>query len=142
MTAILDVLGGRKAVRGEPGNVREWVESIRAGLPVASALAFKDALRLTNEELAGLLGLSARTLLRWTPGKSRLDLASGDRLVRSARLFTIASEVLEDDDAAVDWLHSPQKALGDAVPLELAATDVGARAVETLLGRMEHGVYT
>lgn len=142
MAAILDVLGGRKAIPGEPGNVREWVESIRAGLPVASALAFKDALRLTNDELAALLGLSARTLVRWTPGKSRLDLASGDRLVRSARLFTIATEVLEDDDAAVDWLHSPQKALGDAVPLELAATDVGARAVETLLGRMEHGVYT
>lgn len=142
MAAILEVLGGRKAVRGEPGNVREWVDSIRAGLPVASALAFKDALRLTNEELAGLLGMSARTLLRWTPGKSKLDLSSGDRLVRSARLFTIASEVLEDDGAAVDWLHSPQKALGDAIPLELAATDVGARAVETLLGRMEHAVYT
>jgi len=142
MAAILEVLGGRKAVPRQPGSVREWVESIQAGLPVASALAFKDALHLTNEELAGLLGLSARTLLRWIPGKSKLDLASGDRLVRSARLFTIASDVLEDDAAAVDWLRSAQKALGDAVPLELAATDVGALAVETLLGRMEHGVYT
>jgi len=28
------------------------------------------------------------------------------------------------------------------VPLELAETDVGSRAVEALLGRMEHGVYT
>lgn len=142
MAAILEVLGGRKAVPGEPGSVREWVESIKAGLPVASALAFKDALRLTNEELAGLLGLSTRTLLRWSPGKSRLDVASGDRLVRSARLFTLASDVLEDGDAAVRWLRAPQKALGDAVPLDLATTDVGARAVEALLGRMEHGVYT
>ena len=142
MAAILEVLGGRKVVPREPGSVREWVESIRNGLPVASALAFKAALRLTNEELASLLGLSARTLLRWDPAKSKLDLPSGDRLVRSARLFSIASEVLEDDDAAVQWLRSPQKALGDAVPLELAATDVGARAVEALLGRMEHGVYT
>ena len=141
MGAILEVLGGRKAVAREPGNVREWVETIKDGLPVASALAFKDALRLTNDELAALLGLSARTLLRWSPGK-KLDLASGDRLVRSARLFTIASEVLEDNDAAVQWLRTPQKALGDAVPLDLAATDVGARAVEALLGRMEHGVYT
>ena len=141
MGAILEVLGGRKAVPREPGNVREWVETIKDGLPVASALAFKDALRLTNDELAALLGLSARTLLRWSPGK-KLDLASGDRLVRSARLFTIASEVLEDNDAAVQWLRTPQKALGDAVPLDLAGTDVGARAVEALLGRMEHGVFT
>jgi putative toxin-antitoxin system antitoxin component (TIGR02293 family) len=141
MGTILEVLGGRKAVAREPGNVREWVETIKDGLPVASALAFKDALRLTNDELAALLGLSARTLLRWSPGK-KLDLASGDRLVRSARLFTIASEVLEDNDAAVQWLRTPQKALGDAVPLDLAGTDVGARAVEALLGRMEHGVFT
>jgi putative toxin-antitoxin system antitoxin component (TIGR02293 family) len=141
MVAILEVLGGRKAVLREPRNVREWVESIKEGLPVASALAFKDALRLTNGELAALLGLSARTLLRWHPG-TKLDLASGDRLVRSARLFTIAAEVLEDDQASVEWLRSPQKALGDAIPLDLAATDVGARAVEALLGRMEHAVYT
>ena len=142
MAAILEVLGGRKAVSGHPGTVHEWVESIRAGLPVASALAFKTALQLTNGELADLLGVTARTVLRWDPGKSRLDVASGDRLVRTAHLYTVAAAVLEDDEAAVRWLRSPQDALGGAVPLELAATDVGTRAVEALLGRMEHGVFT
>ena len=141
MAAILDVLGGSKALSPEPESVREWVERINKGIPVASALAFKKALRLTNEELAALLAVSARTVLRWDP-KARLDAASGDRLVRTARLFTIAAQVLEDDPSAVRWLRSPQDALGDAIPLELAATDVGSRAVETLLGRMEHGVYT
>ena len=142
MAALLEVLGGPKAVSGRPDSVRDWVESIRAGLPVASALAFKNALHLSNGELADLLGVTARTVLRWTPGKSRLDIASGDRLVRTAHLYTIAAEVLEDDEAAVRWLRAPQAALGGAVPLELAATDVGTRAVEALLGRMEHGVYT
>ena len=74
--------------------------------------------------------------------KSRLDLVSGDRLVRSARLFAIAAEVLEDGDEAARWLKAPQRALAGAVPLQLAQTDVGTRAVEALLGRMEHGVYT
>jgi putative toxin-antitoxin system antitoxin component (TIGR02293 family) len=142
MAAILEVLGGPKAVSRRPVNIQEWVESIRAGLPVASALAFKQALHLTNGELADLLGVNARTVLRWIPGKSKLDVASGDRLVRTAHLFTIAAEVLEDDEAAVRWLRAPQDALGGSVPLELAATDVGTRAVEALLGRMEHGVYT
>ena len=142
MAALHEVLGGPTAVSGRPDSVRDWVESIRAGLPVASALAFKNALHLSNGELADLLGVTARTVLRWTPGKSRLDIASGDRLVRTAHLYTIAAEVLEDDEAAVRWLRAPQAALGGAVPLELAATDVGTRAVEALLGRMEHGVYT
>ena len=57
-------------------------------------------------------------------------------------MFSIASEVLEDADAAARWLKSPQRGLAGAIPLELARSDVGARLVETLLGRMEHGVYT
>ena len=142
MAAILEVLGGVKAVHARPTSVQQWVESIKSGLPVASALAFKEALHLTNAELADLLGVNARTVLRWIPGKSKLDVASGDRLVRTARLFALAAEVLEDDEAAIAWLRSPQEVLGGAVPLEIASTDVGTRAVEALLGRMEHGVFT
>jgi putative toxin-antitoxin system antitoxin component (TIGR02293 family) len=139
---LIDALGGRAAIAAEPATTGEWVSRIQAGLPAASALAFKEALKLTNAELATVLGVSARTLARWDPGKSRLDPVSGDRLVRAARLFAIAAEVLEDGDAAARWLKTPQRALADAIPLQLAETDVGTRAVEALLGRMEHGVYT
>jgi putative toxin-antitoxin system antitoxin component (TIGR02293 family) len=141
MYRLVEALGGRALIAREPSTAGEWVQRIQSGLPAASALAFKEALKLTNDELAALLGVSARTLARWD-AKSRLDLVSGDRLVRSARLFTIAAEVLEDRDAAARWLKAPQRALGGAIPLQLARTDVGARAVEALLGRMEHGVYT
>jgi putative toxin-antitoxin system antitoxin component (TIGR02293 family) len=126
----------------EPATANEWAARIRSGLPAASALAFKAALDLTNEQLACVLGVSPRTVARLDPARSHLDPVSGDRLVRSARLFAIAEEVLEEAQAAARWLKSPQRALGGAVPLELAQTDVGSRAVEALLGRMEHGVYT
>jgi putative toxin-antitoxin system antitoxin component (TIGR02293 family) len=142
MSALLEILGGKAGIAREPSTAAEWAQRIQSGLPAAAALAFKEALKLTYDELAALLGLSARTLARWDPAKSRLDLVSGDRLVRSARLFAIAEEVLEDREAAARWLKSPQRALGGHVPLQLAETDVGSRAVEALLGRMEHGVYT
>ena len=141
MAAMLEMLGGKGTVQGSPESLHEWVAALKHGLPAASALAFKDTLRLTNDELADLLGVSARTILRWAPA-TRLDLVTGDRLLRTARLFAIATDVLEDEEAAVRWLRSPQNGLGGAVPLALATTDVGARAVETLLGRMEHGVFT
>jgi putative toxin-antitoxin system antitoxin component (TIGR02293 family) len=136
------VLGGKAAIAAEPATTQEWVARIRSGMPAASALAFKAALSLTNEELAAVLGVSLRTVARLDPAKSHLDPVSGDRLVRSARLYAIAAEVLEDGAEAARWLKSPQRALGGAVPLELAQTDVGSRAVEALLGRMEHGVFT
>lgn len=142
MVPLLAFLGGKAAIAREPATAGEWVERIEAGLPAAAALALKETLGLTNDELGALLGVSARTLARWDPKKSRLDLVSGDRLVRTARLFAIAEEVLEDRDAAARWLKSPQRALAGRVPLQLAETDVGARSVEALLGRMEHGVYT
>src|SRR5688572_27413566 len=142
MYPLAGVLGGRAVIASEPATPNEWVARIRAGLPAASALAFKKALDLTNEELAAVLGVSPRTVARLDPAKSHLDPVSGDRLVRSARLYAIAAEVLEDAPAAAIWLKSPQRALGGAVPIELAQTDVGSRAVEALLGRMEHGVFT
>jgi putative toxin-antitoxin system antitoxin component (TIGR02293 family) len=142
MHYIIDALGGRKLIASEPSTAGEWVNRIESGLPAASALAFKDTLGLTNPELAALLGVSVRTLARWHPARSKLDLVAGDRLVRSARLFAIAADVLEDREAAAKWMKMPQRALGGAIPLRLAQTDVGTRAVEALLGRMEHGVYT
>jgi putative toxin-antitoxin system antitoxin component (TIGR02293 family) len=140
--SILNALGGRAVIAAEPTAPGDWATRIESGLPYASALAFKDALGITNAELAAVLGISPRTLARMDPVTSRLDLVSGDRLVRAARLLTIATDVLEDVEAATRWLKSPQRALGGAIPLQRAATDVGAREVETLLGRMEHGVFT
>ena len=142
MYPLVAALGGKAAIAAEPATPNEWVAQIRAGLPAASALAFKEALGLTNEQLASVLGVSLRTVARLDPRTSHLDPVSGDRLVRSARLYVIAAEVLEDAPAAAQWLRSPQRALGGAIPLELAQADVGARAVEALLGRMEHGVFT
>lgn len=139
---ILQALGGRGVMASEPASTAEWVHRIRAGIPFASAVAFKEALRLTNAELASILGISPRTLARLDPAKGRLDSVSGDRLVRAARLYAMAAEVLEDSEAAARWLKSPQRALGDATPLHLAESDVGTRAVEALLGRMEYGVFT
>src|SRR5688572_7458607 len=142
MDPLISALGGKAVIAAEPGTTTEWVARIQSGLPAASALAFKAALGLTNEELASVLGVSPRTVARLNPAGSHLDPVSGDRLVRSARLYAIAAEVLEDSAAAAQWLKSPQRALGGGVPLALAQTDVGSRAVEALLGRMEHGVYT
>src|SRR5258706_14544582 len=84
---LIDALGGRGAIAKEPSTTGEWVSRIESGLPAASAFAFKEALKLTNAELAALLGMSLRTLAPLDPPKSRLDVVSGDRLVPPARLL-------------------------------------------------------
>lgn len=53
-----------------------------------------------------------------------------------------AVEAMEGEERARRWLSSPQVGLGGAVPLDYAETEVGAREVEDLLGRIEYGVYS
>ena len=45
-------------------------------------------------------------------------------------------------DKARAWLKHPQRGLGGAIPLDYAETEIGAKEVEKLLGRMKYGVYS
>jgi putative toxin-antitoxin system antitoxin component (TIGR02293 family) len=57
-------------------------------------------------------------------------------------LFTKAQEVLRGRENARLWFTSPKIALGGKTPLEYADTELGAREVEDLLSRLEHGVFS
>ncbi|MCL7944658.1 MbcA/ParS/Xre antitoxin family protein [Marinobacter sp. ATCH36] len=52
-------------------------------------------------------------------------------------------ELFEGDEAAAErWLHSPIRGLGYKTPAELIETPEGVDQVRTLIGRLEHGVFT
>ena len=115
------------------------IEALRVGLPVQELTDLQASLKVPMEKLVPKLGISKATLRKAT---GRLDPTESDRVVRFARLMGKAVEVLESDDNARQWLTSPQFGLGGAVPLDYADTEVGAREVEDLLGRIEFGVYS
>jgi putative toxin-antitoxin system antitoxin component (TIGR02293 family) len=71
-----------------------------------------------------------------------MDRAESDRLVRYARLFARASEALGGHAGARSWLVEPARAFHGECPLDYADTEIGAREVEALLGRLEHGVFS
>ncbi|MGV3661006.1 MAG: type II toxin-antitoxin system Xre/ParS family antitoxin [Prosthecobacter sp.] len=121
-----------------PARLIQW---LKTGLPVTELDDLRDTLGLPLERVAGMLGISKATLHR-RKAAGRLDVSESDRVVRFARLMGSAINVLESEENARRWLASPQVGLGGAVPLEYAETEVGAREVENLLGRIEHGVYS
>jgi putative toxin-antitoxin system antitoxin component (TIGR02293 family) len=62
-------------------------------------------------------------------------------LVRLSRIVGLAPMLFEGGlDEARAWLMAPHPALDNAVPLDFAVTEVGAREVENLIGRLEHGI--
>lgn len=129
-------LGGGKGF-----GVSKLIESLKAGLPVRELDDLRSNLDLPMERLVPMLGISKATLHR-RKNSGRLDAAESDRVVRFARLLGRAAAVMETLDDGRRWLTSPQVGLGGAIPLEYAETEVGAREVENLLGRIEYGVYS
>jgi putative toxin-antitoxin system antitoxin component (TIGR02293 family) len=135
-------------VRRPPGKIpasaftpSQLIEVIRTGLPVQELTCLQGSLGVPMEKLIPMLGISKATFHRRKAG-GRLGPGESDRVVRFARLMGKAVEVMESEENARHWLTSPQFGLAGAVPLEYAGTEVGAREVEDLLGRIEYGVYS
>ena len=117
------------------------VKRVRQGLPMAEFQAARGLLGLTEDRLGGLLGMSRATLHR-RKKSGHLDRMESDRLVRFVRLFARAEEALGGEEGARSWLAAPAVAFHGECPLDYADTEVGAREVEALLMRLEHGVFS
>ena len=116
-------------------------QKVKQGLSFAALEHLRRALDLPVAAMATLLHIPLRTIHR-RKDEGRLRPDESDRLVRLARLLARALELFEGDvDATRLWLETPLTALGGARPIELAETDPGASEVETLIGRLEHGVF-
>lgn len=117
------------------------VAIVQQGLDVSELEDLRGALDLPIEKLAAKIGMSKATFHRRQQG-GKLTPDESDKVVRFARLMGRAVTTFGSEDAARQWLNSPQRGLGDAVPLDYAETEVGAREVDNLLGRIEYGVYS
>lgn len=125
-------------VRDSPAEV---VAMVRRGLPVEELTALAAWLAIPEEELAPLLGISRATLHR-RKKTGQLETPESERIVRIGRLMARATEVLGNEKAAREWLRTPAIAFRGESPLAYLDTEIGAREVENLLGRLEHGVFS
>lgn len=135
----------RNIVRGSEDpdtcNPAMLIALVRSGLPVSELDALQNVLDVPIEKLAPKLGISKATLHR-RKAAGRLEPDESDRVVRFARLMGKAVEVFENEEAARAWLSAPQFGLGGETPLDYAMTELGAREVQNLLGRIDHSVYS
>jgi putative toxin-antitoxin system antitoxin component (TIGR02293 family) len=124
------------------GRTIKVIETIKAGLPYKSIETFHEHTDLPVQTIAEAVQIPPRTLIR-RKAKGKFQPDESERLLRMSTVFEKAVELFEGDrDAAMRWLRTPQPALGNATPFDFARTEVGAREVEDLIGRLEHGVYT
>lgn len=118
------------------------LKTVARGFLYRTFVRFQRNIGLPFERVTELIDIPRRTLTR-RKREGRFLPGESDRLLRASRLFGKTLELFEGDrEAATEWLTTDQPALGGALPIDLARTDVGAREVETLIGRLEHGVFS
>jgi len=123
------------------GSVQQQIGRIQAGLSSSAVRSLQHALDLPLERIAAFLGMSRATLHR-RKAQGKIARNESEKLVRYQQLVKKAEEVFGTSAAAREWLTHPQPGLGNVKPVEFAKTEIGAREVENLLGRIEYGVYS
>lgn len=119
----------------------EAIQIVEKGLPVSIFTQIAKELDLPDKELAQFIRIPKSTLaLRKKRGKFSFE--ESERLYRVQRLYKKALKVFGGAPSARKWLKEKAFGLGDASPLEFARTEIGAREVENLLGRIEHGIFS
>jgi len=114
---------------------------LKRGLPFTSFEKLRRSLGVTARELADVLLIAGRTLARRRE-EGRMHTDESERLYRLAKLFDSASAITDTPEQARHWFTTPKRALGGATPLAFSDTEPGAREVEHLIGRLEHGVFS
>lgn len=113
-----------------------------AGFSFSLVISFQKMTLLSVEEIGDLVRIPLRTLSR-RKREGKLHADESERLWRAMRVVNKAIALFEGNKiAAMQWLQRPQPALELRTPLQFARSDVGAREVEELIGRLEHGVFT
>jgi putative toxin-antitoxin system antitoxin component (TIGR02293 family) len=123
-------------------NIVQAGKLIKSGFPYAALARFHTVSHLPLDVIIHAVQIPRRTLAR-RKAAGRLSRDESERLLRLAGVFESAVKLFEGDvDAARTWLQSPARAFGGDTPLAVAETEIGAREVEDLVGRLEHGVFS
>lgn len=123
-------------------NALAAAEAVQQGLSPDTPLRLANVLGVSLSVVGHAVRLAPRTLARRKAQQERLSVDESERVLRVAALYEQAVAVLGSPEAAQRWLVAPLPVFEGRSPLSLVGTEIGAREVERLLGRLEHGVFS
>ena len=138
LAKIVDVLGGETVFGRHLGSMLELRQAVIAGLPKRAVTHVAGAVAATPKQRRAVIHriVPEATYKR---RRDRLSLSESEKTERLARLAAAAFEVWGEADGRA-FLSNPHPMLGGETPLDAAATDLGAREVESILRAIEAGL--
>src|SRR5262249_40437618 len=95
---------------------------------------------LSDAEVYQLI-IPRRTLAHRVARHEPLSKEESDKAVRVARITTTAERAFRDSAKAWQWLRKPKRGFEGKTPIEMLATEAGARLVEEMIVQFEHGIF-
>ena len=123
-----------------PRSEFDLAEIVEKGLPPES-LALLKMRGLTFTEVSEIV-IAPRTLKHRRARGENLSHEETDRLVRVARIVSLADDIFADHSKAMLWLRTEDDRIGGRRPLSMLQTEAGGRVIENLLWQIDEGVYS
>jgi putative toxin-antitoxin system antitoxin component (TIGR02293 family) len=136
---VYEQLGGQETIGAKVRSESEMERLLREGLPASVLGNFRENWGFTVMELAGSLAIPRSTLMRMLERRSRMAPGDSDRVYRLASILALAEIAIGDRKKAQLWLRQANQVLGNQTPLRALETEIGARRVEQILGRIAYG---
>ena len=131
----------QKITQSSPEDTSELIKKVLEGLPFKAISVLERGYGITRREIAEAL-LVSPALMGRREKSGRLSPSESDRALRLAATLDKSVVMMNGDrKAAATWMRSPRDALGGESPLMHLQTEIGAREVEDLISRIQHGVF-
>lgn len=136
MESALQLLG----IPGSHTSV-EVIELLEKGLTKRNYLKAKELTGFSHRDMAEVLSISTKTL-EGKKATDRLSDTASERLLKLAEVAAMGIYVFNSPQLFREWLQKPLRPLGGKRPVDLMVNMYGLETIKSLVGRIEHSVYS
>lgn len=136
--ALYSLMGGKLGVPRVRSD-EDLASLVDKRLPAASLQALVRG-GLSDAEVYQLI-VPRRTLAHRIARHQPLSKEESDKAVRVARIAAMAEQVFGEPQRAWRWLRKPQPRFKGKTPIEMLATEAGARLVEEMIVQIDYGMF-
>lgn len=115
------------------------VNKAQLGLPASAFFDLQEFTDFSNQELAGLLNVSFKTIQRYEKEGKHLSAQNSEQLLKIIALYKKAEHVFGSLESFNRWLRKPAPGLGGHKPFSLMHTSGGIDLVREEILRIEFG---
>ncbi|MBI1819890.1 MAG: helix-turn-helix domain-containing protein [Nitrospirae bacterium] len=108
---------------------------------IAGTIEFiRSSLNLSQEDLARILNVSVRTIVRWEKEGDQPPSLEKERLELIQEVVGIAGDIMDLENIP-GWFSSPKESFSGLRPLDLLSTFRGIKRVQDSLEKVRWGVF-